>query len=327
MTLTLNAIKTFATDKNTKLKTNGLIEFLDEASKKENYKFDSIKAYGVADRICQPHIPCVDMIDAVARCGKGIQNYIPKKFGTECPVKFAIANYTPIATANTTNTFTDQSGTYPLVKECLTLTPALQSITLDIEEDNCNFENCGNIKEYITSKIGEAIYNGTENQLVALFNAKAGTAITNSGGDIIDDLIKLNKEVKKVSTNKGKKIITFVNELVIDEILSSRDDNNNFIFDYKDTCPVTGCRTICVAGMTIVGLDDLSLSVSSTGITNIFCVCVDNVMYGGSNAKILERRWDTMLVDMTDRIVAMNKVAMDIPATLPNSVKKMVITL
>ncbi|MGL5964715.1 MAG: hypothetical protein ACRCZ2_10025, partial [Fusobacteriaceae bacterium] len=143
----------------------------------------------------------------------------------------------------------------------------------------------------------------------------------------LDDLIKLYKEIKKVQTNKNKEIVIFCNQLVIDDLEWLRDDDNNLIFDIKESCPITGCQTVCRAKMKLQAVDDLTIPVNALGQTDIYGACVDNIYFTSSKAEIKERKWDTMLNDMNDRIIALNYRTSGIPAIFPNSVKKITRTV
>ncbi|MGL5963816.1 MAG: hypothetical protein ACRCZ2_05405, partial [Fusobacteriaceae bacterium] len=217
-----------------------VVDYLDKSTKKQGVVSqlehftpeNSIKVFGVADKACTPNIPCIDMIDAIVNCGRGIQSVVKTKSNLKCPVKIGIYKGTAVATSNPTKTFSDQSSSTVLAKECFTLTPTLQSITWDIESeiDDCNFSDCGSFKDWLVKKFGEAIFNGNEANLMTTLVANAGASLTLTGGDLLDDLIKLYKEIKKVQTNKNKEIVIFCNQLVIDDLEWLRDDDNNLIF-------------------------------------------------------------------------------------------------
>lgn len=310
---------------------SGILEYIDKSVVKDNLPAgNSIKAYGVADKACLPTTRCIEMVDAIISCGKGIQSVVTNKRGTDgCPTSFAIYKSQMVATTNVSGTLVDQSALNPIAKECFVLSLVRQSITLDLDSelDECDFNDCGSLRDYIASKVAEAIYNGNEANLMATFVANAGVAITPSTGDLLDNLFKLWKSVRSVPTNKNKNTAIFVNQMVIDELDFLRDEQGRMIFDTLYECPITGCQTICRAKMKLVGVDDLTIPVNNLGQTDAYAVCVDNVKFSATPATIKERKWDEMLVDFIDRMVAFNKRNSGIPALLPNSVKKMTLTI
>jgi hypothetical protein len=268
------------------------------------------------------------MVDAIVRCGKGIQSVVKTVNNSKCAVRIPIYKANMIATSNTTGTFVDQSSTNVINKECVTLTPELQSLTFAIDSriDDC-VDDCSNLREYITTKGAEAIYNGNEAELMTTITTASGTAIPLGAGDLLGNLIKLWKTVKNVQTNKNKEIVMICNQAIIDELNWLRDDENRLMFNVAETCPITGCETVCRAKMKLVAVDDYTIPVSNTGQTDVYCFCADNIMFTNSVVEIKERRWDETLNDLDDIVVYMNYRKSLIPAMFPNSVKKMTFTI
>lgn len=309
----------------------GIIQYLDKATREDNIPAgNSIKSYGIADKACLPTATCVETVDAIIHCGKGLQSVVKNKGGKKkCATSFQIYKTEMTATSNVTGVLDDQSASNPIIKECFVLTPVLQSLTLDVDSriDNCDFNDCGSFKDYLSSVFGKAIYNGNEINLVATLVANAGVGIAPAAGDLIDQLIKLWNSNAGINTNKNKRRVIAVNSSVIHRLSQVRDENGNFILDSKDKCPVTGCYNLCIAGMELIGMDDLAMPINNLGQTDAFALTVDNVFFSATPAEINERDYRVMLVSMDNRMVAINYRASGIPAILPDTVRKMTITL
>ncbi len=286
-----------------------------------------IKAFSVADLPCPPQATCLGTIEAIIHCAGGISGSIRPKSTAKCPVRLGVINRSLIASKNPTRVFTDQSGSLAITKACVTMTPEFQSVTFDTDAmtDECN--DCGDFAVGLTKVSSEAIFLGTEADLLATFNANAGTAIT-ATGDLYNKLWTGFKAVRDVPTNRNKEIEIYCNQSVIDDLMRTRDDNRNFVFDIKSQCPITGCQTVCVGRLKLTGVDDQILPIIS-GSTMVYFVCKDNVYRTESPVEQKSKTWDQCcLENMNNRIVTMNWISSKIDATMfPNTVKKMAITL
>jgi hypothetical protein len=110
--------------------------------------------------------------------------------------------------------------------------------------------------------------------------------------------------------------------------MRTRDDNRNFVFDIKDQCPVTGCQTVCVGRLRLIGVDDQILPIIA-GSTNVYFVCIDNVFRTESRLEQKAKTWEQCcLENMENRIVTLNWISSKIDSTMfPSTVKMMAITL
>lgn len=301
-------------------KTSNLFDYLDKAVF-ANPNGDEIKAFTSADLACPPTATCLGTIDAIVKCAGGISGNISVKSTAKCPVKIGITKRQLIATKNPTKIFTDQSGTAGFTKACVTLTPELQSVTIQMDAmiDECN--DCGDFSAGIAKLSSEAVFLGTEADLMATFIANAGSALVLSG-DLWARLRDLTKAVETVPTNRNKTVTLYANQSVIKEIRWLRDNNGKPLFDYIGVCPITGCETLCWYGLKIVGVDDTILPIVA-GLTNVFAVCDDNVFRTESPVEQKSKTWDQCcLENMLNKIVTFNFVTSKIDATMfPGSVK------
>jgi hypothetical protein len=267
-------------------------------------------------------------------CANGIENDINIKTVDLCdkPYTFSFREDTTMAQDVPANGgFVDQSSSVVsgARKECMTISPQFRYTYYKTDARMCKNEApCGSL---IDDLVGDTTKKQVKKFRQVVLAAANAVAVTITGtGDLINKLVMGHNGLADLPDNQGKDIIGYCNIAVVRRIKQLRDINGQFVVDSSETCPVTGCVTICFSGMTLKSVESEFAPIigTTTKTTDVLFVSVKNIFAVKSATKTAEVTWDKILTNLEDTIMSLQANNAKIPTVLATSTAtKVTITL
>jgi hypothetical protein len=316
---------------------DSLLPSFDMTAELQNPKtsFQAIRAFDRTNNFVCPELPtCAGLVDMSFYCANGIENDINIKTVDLCdkPYTFSFKEDTTMAQDVPVNgVFADQSGSVVsgIRKECMTINPQFRYTYYKTDARMCqNNAPCGSL---VDDLVGDTTKKQVKKFRQVVLATANSIAVTVTGtGDMINKLVIGFNALADLPDNQGKEIIGYSNIAVIRRIKQLRDVNGRFIVDSTETCPVTGCVTICFSGMTLKSIESEFAPIigTTTKTTDVLFVSVKNIFGVKSATKTAEVAWDKILTTMEDTIMSLQANNAKVPTILAGSTAtKVTITL
>ena len=302
------------------------IEYLDAIlATDSNANLAVVRGITTAQLGCQP-VTCGGMIDEAFQCADGIEKDIDLYNNGCCPISVSVFKNDIEAVPMPTNgIFADQSALFTSA-ECVTILPKRLYLQFKLDSRNCySCTSQADVIKMMTSALVRGNINGIRKDIFATINSASGTAIV-ATGDILNQMYTLFNSVNDTDVASGKEVVIYANRAVMSRLMQVRDDNGQPLFKAEGVCPITGCKTICYAGMKIKEVDSKILP-TVAGVTSAYAVVPSAIKGSYSDVKVYTKDWTTTLTDTDDIIHAEVCVGSVIPASLIGAVKKINITI